>query len=35
MSAAEHVSDLENVNPDFVRYELTPDGNVVHLVKNW
>ncbi len=35
MAAAEHVSDLESINPDHVRYELTPDGKVVHLVKNW
>ncbi|GAC1380925.1 MAG: hypothetical protein NVSMB33_07330 [Ktedonobacteraceae bacterium] len=35
MAAAEHVSDLESINPDFLRYELTPDGKVVHLVKNW
>jgi hypothetical protein len=26
---------FEDINPDFVRYELTPDGKVVHLVKNW
>jgi amino acid transporter len=32
---AEHMEMFEDINPDFVRYELTPDGKVVHLVKNW
>jgi hypothetical protein len=32
---AEHMEMFEDINPDYVRYELTPDGKVVHLVKNW
>ncbi|HYL42311.1 MAG TPA: APC family permease [Ktedonobacteraceae bacterium] len=32
---AERMEMFEDMNPDFVRYELTPDGKVVHLVKNW
>ncbi len=32
---AEHMEEFENINPDFVRFELTPDGKIVHLIKNW
>src|SRR5258706_7482018 len=32
---AEYMAMFEDINPDFVRYELTPDCKVVHLVKNW
>jgi amino acid transporter len=33
--AAENVSEVEDVNPDRVRYELTPGGKVAHLLKRW
>jgi hypothetical protein len=26
---------LHNINPDRIRYELTPDGKIVHLLKRW
>lgn len=32
---ADLLSQVENINPDRMRYELTPHGKVVHLVKNW
>jgi amino acid transporter len=35
VACPEHMEEFENINPDFVRYELTPDGKVVHLIKNW
>jgi hypothetical protein len=24
-----------NINPDRIRYELTPDGKIAHLLKRW
>jgi amino acid transporter len=33
--AAEQVPSLEEVNPDRIRYELTADGKVAHLLKRW
>src|SRR5216684_208052 len=33
--AAEYAKDVEDVNPDRIRYELTPDGKVAHLIKRW
>jgi len=33
--AAENVPEVEDVNPDRVRYELTPGGKVAHLLKRW
>jgi amino acid transporter len=33
--AAENVPLLEDINPDLVRYELTPEGKVAHLLKQW
>jgi amino acid transporter len=32
---AEYAKDVEDVNPDRIRYELTPDGKVAHLIKRW
>jgi hypothetical protein len=29
------VAQTQEINPDRVRYELTPNGKVVHLVKHW
>lgn len=26
---------FKDINPDRVRYELTPDGKVAHLLKRW
>jgi hypothetical protein len=31
----ENTSLLEEINPDRIRYEVTPDGRVAHLLKNW
>jgi hypothetical protein len=31
----ENISLLEEINPDGIRYEVTPDGRVAHLLKNW
>lgn len=33
--SAEGVEQIEEVNPDRIRYELTPRGNVAHLLKRW
>jgi amino acid transporter len=33
--AAEYAKDVQDVNPDRIRYELTPDGKVAHLIKRW
>jgi len=33
--AAESAAQLEDINPDRIRYELTPEGKVAHLVKRW
>ncbi len=31
----ENMSLLEGINPDHVRYEVTPSGRVAHLLKTW
>jgi amino acid transporter len=33
--AADYAADVADVNPDRIRYELTPDGKVAHLIKRW
>ncbi len=33
--AANRASDIEDVNPDRVRYEITSGGKVAHLLKSW
>ncbi len=33
--AADYASDVADVNPDRIRYELTPEGKVAHLIKSW
>lgn len=33
--AAENTPEIEDVNPDRIRYELTPGGKVAHLIKRW
>jgi amino acid transporter len=33
--AADYAEDVADVNPDRIRYELTPDGKVAHLIKSW
>jgi amino acid transporter len=33
--AAENAPTVENINPDRVRYELTANGKVAHLLKTW
>jgi len=33
--AAENVSHFEDINPDRIRFELTPEGKVAHLLKQW
>lgn len=33
--AAEENQQLKDINPDRIRYELTPDGKVAHLLKRW
>jgi hypothetical protein len=27
--------EVVDVNPDRIRYEITPDGKVAHLLKRW
>jgi hypothetical protein len=31
----EDTSLLEEINPDRIRYEVTPDGSVAHFLKSW
>lgn len=33
--SADDVAEFENINPDRVRYELTSQGKVAHLLKRW
>jgi amino acid transporter len=33
--AADYADDVADVNPDRIRYELTPEGKVAHLIKRW
>lgn len=33
--AAENAPSVENINPDRVRYELTANGKIAHLLKTW
>jgi len=33
--AADYAGDVVDVNPDRIRYELTPEGKVAHLIKRW
>ena len=33
--AADYAGDIADVNPDRIRYELTSDGKVAHLIKRW
>lgn len=33
--AAENTNEVKDVNPDRIRYELTPGGKVAHLLKHW
>jgi hypothetical protein len=32
---AEHAAQFEEMNPDRIRYELTPHGKIAHLFKHW
>ncbi len=32
---AEHATQVEEINPDRIRYELTPGGKIAHLLKSW
>ncbi|HVB21763.1 MAG TPA: APC family permease [Ktedonobacteraceae bacterium] len=32
---AEEAPECVDLNPDRIRYELTPEGKVAHMVKNW
>jgi hypothetical protein len=31
----ENTSLLEQINPDRIRYEVTPDASIAHLLKSW
>jgi amino acid transporter len=33
--AAERTAQCEQLSPDFIRYELTPQGKVAHVLKSW
>ena len=33
--AANLAPELKDVNPDRIRYEITPAGKVAHLLKRW
>ncbi len=33
--AAESVSHIQEINPDRIRFEVTPEGKVAHLLKHW
>ncbi len=32
---AENAAQFEEINPDRIRYELTPQGKIAHLLKRW
>lgn len=32
---AEHAAQVEDINPDRIRYELLPGGKIAHLLKHW
>jgi len=32
---AEPVSHIQDINPDRIRFEVTPQGKVAHLLKRW
>jgi len=32
---AEQAAEAEEINPDRIRYELTPSGKIAHLLKRW
>jgi hypothetical protein len=32
---AERAAQIEEINPDRIRYELTPQGKIAHLLKRW
>jgi hypothetical protein len=31
----EHAAQFEEINPDRIRYELTSQGKIAHLLKRW
>ena len=33
--AAEQASRIQDINPDRIRFEVTPEGKVAHLLKRW
>lgn len=33
--AADRTTQCEQLSPDFIRYELTPQGKVAHVLKSW
>jgi hypothetical protein len=33
--SARHAAQFEEINPDRIRYELTPTGKIAHLIKRW
>jgi hypothetical protein len=33
--AAGNTQEIEDINPDRIRYEITPNGKVAHLLKRW
>jgi hypothetical protein len=33
--SARNAAQLEEINPDRIRYELRPQGNIAHLLKRW
>ena len=33
--ACENTSLLEEINPDRIRYEVTPNGRIAHRLKSW
>jgi len=35
VTAAENSQRFQDINPDRIRYEITPDGKVAHLLKRW
>jgi hypothetical protein len=33
--AAENASEMRGIDPDRIRYEVTPEGKIAHLLKRW
>jgi len=35
LDALEDAIQYEEINPDLIRYEITPQGKIAHMLKRW